>query len=418
MTAQYNFINSTGIISADTSDLLADVKSEYQQALGEAIELDASTPQGTLVQDETLARTSVMKNNAELANVVNPQYSYGTFLDALAALTGAQRGHNTNTIATQVAFTGTAGVKVLAGSRITTPNGDEFHVQSDVTLNGNTPVRGVLVSTSYGAIPLEVGALNIKDGIIGWGTVYADSMTTVTLGTTELSDAALKVARKRRLYQQGVGSLGAIYGRLAALDGVTSLMAIENATGAAGNVEGIDFSTPNGVWVCVAGTASDLDIATTLQKAHMGGQPWDYGGTNQGVNVGAPNGVPVVEPNSKVTYRVKFTRPVMYDAYVKVTVKQGTAIANQEDIRQAVLNYAAGLVNGEEGLTVGTSLSAYEVAAAVGSVYPGLYVKKVTVAAVPAGSTPPTPEVYGDEWTANPYDQGQINRGYIQVSFV
>lgn len=417
MSADYKFTNETGVITVDTSELLSDVIAEWKEALGEGLDTDASTPQGTLIQDETLARTSVMKNNAELASVINPGYSYGTFLDAVSALTGTERGKNTNTVARQVVFEGNAGKVVPAGSRIRTSNGDIFTVQSDVTLTGS-PVRGIIQSVAYGYIPVPLEEFTIVDGLIGWGAVRADSLTTVVPGGTQLGDPALKVARKRRLYQQGVASLGAIYGRLLALDGVTSVMAIENDTGAAGTVRGITFSTANGVWVCVAGTASDSSIASTLFLAKQGGQPWDYGANGQGVNIGQPNGVLVNDPSSKIPYFVKFTRPVMYDGYVNIQVKQGTSIATADDIKQAILNYAAGLMNGEEGLVVGASLSAFELAGAVSQTYPGLYVKKVTVAVVAQGATPPVPGAYSDEYAALPYDEVQIDKGFIQVSFV
>ena len=418
MTAEYKFTNETGVITVDTSDLLNEVIDEWKEALGDGLDTDASTPQGTLIQDETLARTSVMKNNAELASVINPGYSYGTFLDSVSALTGTERGKNTNTVARQVVFEGINGVRVPAGSRIRTSNGDIFTVQSEVGPLVGVPVRGILQSQEYGYIPLPLEEFTIVDGIIGWASVRADELTTIVPGGTQLQDAALKVARKRRLYQQGVASLGAIYGRLLALDGVTSVMAIENDTGAPGTVRGITFSTPNGVWVCVDGTASDYAIAKELFLAKMGGQPWDYGAAAQGVNVGAPNGVNVKDPSSKLPYFVKFTRPVLYDGYVTITVKQGTSIATADDIKQAVIAYASGQMNGEEGLVVGASMSAFEIAGAVSQVYPGLYVKKTSVAVVPKGATPPAPAAYTDEWVAGPFDQAVVNLGYIQVSFV
>ena len=68
MSAQYSYIVSTGVITIDTADLLADVQSEWIESLGVGLDVDASTPQGTLIATETLARTSVMKNNAELGS--------------------------------------------------------------------------------------------------------------------------------------------------------------------------------------------------------------------------------------------------------------------------------------------------------------------------------------------------------------
>ena len=413
MSADYVFTNDTGIISVDSSELLNDVETEWKDALGQDLDTDASTPQGTLIQNETLARTSVMKNNAELANVFNPSYSYGTFLDAVSALTGTDRGKNNKTLVRAVAFTGTAPTTIPAGSRVKAPNGNVFETLNEINITIPT-VYGDLVSQDYGPVDMPVGSLTIIDGVIGWGGAYTDASSTVVLGTTKLSDPQLKVARRRRLYQQGVASLGAIYGRLLALDGVTSVMAIENDTGAPGTVNGITFSTPNGVWICVSGTATDQAIADTLWKAKQGGQPWDYGAAGEGNPVDSPNGVQVIDPGSKLPYWVRFNRPVMWDMYVQITVKKGTSIATTSDIQSAILDYSNGLINGEEGLVIGGDVSGFEIAAAVGFRYPGLYLANCKLAVVPAGGTPPS--VYVEEWIPNPWDMAQINRGFIQVT--
>ncbi|QDH49674.1 baseplate J protein [Pantoea phage Kyle] len=420
MTAEYVFTNETGIISVDTSTLLDDVKKEYTDALGDGLDTDASTPQGTMIQGETLARTSVMKNNAELANVINPSYSYGTFLDAIASLTGVERGLKQPTLVRELAFEGNTGVVVDAGSRIRSANGDVFTVLSPVTLESNTIVRGLATSVAMGNIPLSAGELTIVDGKIGWGAVRADDLTTVVPGQLELSDSALKVARKRRLYQQGSASLQAIAARVMAIDGTRSVKAIENDSGAIGQVHGIDFQTPNGVWVCVDSTASDQVIAEALFRAKQGGQPFDFaskGGITQGRPVMGPNGVPVVDPVSKVTYYVKFMRPVMMDLYVQITVARGTSIANADDIKRALIYYSEGLIQGEEGFVVGASASAFELSGAVSNQYPGLYVKDVKVAAVAAGSAAPTAG-FSTEVVALAWQRFQINVGFVQVTVV
>lgn len=417
MTEKYNFINETGVISVDTSDLLSTVEGEWKAALGADLETDASTPQGTLIQDEVLARTSVMKNNAELASVINPSYSYGKFLDAVSAMSGQGRGKNVNTVVHGVSFEGQNGIPIPVGSRVRTSNGDIFETIAPITLT-STGVRADLKSQAFGSIPMPEEELQIVDGVIGWGAVRTDTSSTVVAGYTELSDGALKVARKRRLWQQGVGSLGAIYGRLLAVDGVTSVVAVENATGAAGTVGDITFSTPNGVWVCVGGTASDEDIAKALYSAHMGGQPFDYGGAGQGVQIQPPNGVMVTDPNSPIPFFVKATRPIIFDAYIKLKVKQGTSIASASDIQKIVVDYANGLVNDEDGFVVGGSVSAFEIASAVNRVFPGLYVKDCSVSVVAQGSAIPPDSSFVKEWVAEFYQQAQVQRGMIIVEFV
>jgi hypothetical protein len=94
MTAAYTYLMDTGTVSIDTDDLLTDVQQEWITAFGLTIDTDASTPQRTQMAAETVARTSVMKNNSDLANMLNPNLAYGTFLDAVCAFLGVERGVN------------------------------------------------------------------------------------------------------------------------------------------------------------------------------------------------------------------------------------------------------------------------------------------------------------------------------------
>ncbi|MHC5542323.1 baseplate J/gp47 family protein, partial [Singulisphaera rosea] len=83
--------------------------------------------------------------------------------------------------------------------------------------------------------------------------------------------------------------------------------------------------------------------------------------------------VDVVEPASGQTYQVKFDRPNVVELLVKVTTSNG----NAANITQAVLDYAAGLINGLEGFVVGSDASPFEIAGAIMSEYPGYFISKV-----------------------------------------
>ncbi|WP_338330106.1 hypothetical protein, partial [Commensalibacter sp. Nvir] len=98
----------TGVMTADTSDLLTEVQQDFISALGENLSLDASTPQGTLMQAETVARTSVMKFIAQSANLLNPEIAYGVYLDAICAFLGIERGVDAYTQIDDVLFNGQA----------------------------------------------------------------------------------------------------------------------------------------------------------------------------------------------------------------------------------------------------------------------------------------------------------------------
>lgn len=416
--SQYNYVIDSGTIVADTSQILSEVQTEYKQALGQNLDLDAATPQGALITGETLARTGVMKNNAEVANQINPNLARKTFLDAVCALLGIERGKNQSTVATGVRIAGVSATQINAGSRLQTADGDIFLLANSVTI----PVSGVvnnasLVSQSFGAIPIPVGTLTILDGTIGWGSCEIVAVQTlVVLGSTSMQDNRLRNFRRQRLATQGLGSTEAIWAAILGVANVTSCQVVENNTGATGTINGVPFTLPNAIWACVAGTPNPDDLALAMYNAHQGGCPWDYG-TGAGVSVESPNGHKVVDPNSLQPYRVKWTTPVNFDGYVHIEVSQQNTVADPEaSVRNAILQYATGQLDGELGLVVGASFSAFEVAGAVSRQIPGMYVKKCQVAFVPAGNPAPVyPAGFDYEFAMDPFEQVSLLSGNIQV---
>lgn len=420
MTARYRYLTDTGAIAADTATVKADVEAEYKLALGPSLDTSPATPQGTLIAGEVIARTEVMKNNAELANMTNPDLAYGTFLDAICSLLGVQRGTNRSTVGLSVKVTGNNLTVIPALSRLTTSDNDVFETINTVTI----PLSGITTvdvrSQAYGPVVLPLGALRIVDGTIGWGDATVTTDTTVTVGALALKDPALKNKRSQQLAKQGVGSTAAI--RAAALDvpNVTSVQVVENNTGAPGLVNGVTFTLGNAFWVCVAGTPNLSALAQALYEAHNGGLPWDFGAAGDGTPLGTADGLPAVDAATGHTYMVKVTKPILYDCYVRIVVKQATSSTSPGPaIQTAMTAYARGEEEGELGLVVGASVSAFELAGAVARQLPALYVKSCAVAVVPAGSPAPVyPADYSTEAVMNQFDQAILQNGNINVILV
>lgn len=421
LSASYVYTLNTGVISVDTTDLLTEVETEFQTAFGATLNVDASTPQGTLIAAETTARTSVMKNNADIANMQNPNLAYGTFLDAVCSLLGIGRGANLSTVATGVSVTGTADTPIAAGSQIETPNGDIFELVNEVTIPVGGTGTGTFQSLEYGSIPFPVGNMTIIDGTIGWGGVSCTDSTVITPGAAVYTDPQLKNMRNKQLAIQGTASAAAIYANLLAVPNVTSCMVVENNTGqTAEPVNGVTFTKGSAIWTCVSGTASPSAIAAAMYAAHNSGCPWDYGATGMGTPVNSPNGTTVTDPNTGLPYQVLSTTPIFYDAYVNISVHQTAAQApGATAIADAIVAYADGQEQGESGFIVAANVSAFEVSGSVIRQYPGLYVKACMVAVVPAGSAAPTyPTDYSYEWVAGQFEEANLAVGNVTVNLV
>lgn len=393
MTAEYVYSTETGAINVDTEDLLEDVRTEFRNALGRSLNVDANTPQGTLIAGEVIARNAVMRSNAEHGNLINPNLSYGKFLDAICAFTDVDRGENRSTIIDGVYLEGNADTVIAAESRVQTDTGQLFHLVTSVTIGPSGTASATFRSAEFGDIPVGQQTLSIIDGTVGWGAARVVPSSVVSAGSVARKDGNLKNARNKRLANQGIGSSAAIMASVLSVPNVLSANVIENNTGTTGDHYGITFNYTSAMWVCVAGDPVQEEVAAALYRAHHGGCPWDFGGENQGIPVNG--GIEVADPATGIRYLVKYTKAIDYDTYVMVTVKRGPSAANATlAVQNAIVAYANGEIDGEMGFEVGAPVSAFDIAGAVSKELPGLYIKSIKIACVLSGSEPPEPEDY------------------------
>lgn len=471
----YQYLKPTGVILADTSVILEQVQAEWKSAFGDDLVVTPDTPQGVLITAEALARDAVVRNNAAVANQINPNEAGGVLLDAIMALTGIQRTPATRTVVKSVIVAGVPGALIPPGSQAKTIAGDVFETTAPATLdtggNGTVEFRSV----EYGPIACGVGALTvIVTDVLGWETVV--NPTAGILGSNTQSDKEARAFRRNTLAFQGLSLTEAITSALYEVEGVTSLSFRENfngqpmgmlisvtggatlaggtwgmtttgeitvgttaisfagstqaipspnpwpvaAFGTTGNITlsglgtqaGGDWAAPltagqivlvknqstgsqNGVWVAAAGAwtrhsyapaaavilgsndgismirnsvyacvdgGANLDVAAALLENKSSGAGWNGGTT-----------VSLVEASSGQTYAVKFDRPLEIGVLFRVTIKNGTA----PDVKQAILDYANGLIDGESGFTVGQDVSPFEIAGAINKQFPAIYVQNV-----------------------------------------
>ncbi|MFA5387746.1 MAG: hypothetical protein WC322_05190, partial [Candidatus Paceibacterota bacterium] len=93
--------------------------------------------------------------------------------------------------------------------------------------------------------------------------------------------------------------------------------------------------------------------------------------------------VNLTDPASGQTYPVKFDRPTDIPVKARVTVRNLGALTDvPAAVRQAIVDYAAGLQDGEPGFVVGASVSSFELAGAVNRQAPGIYVQNCEISLV------------------------------------
>lgn len=362
------YITKNGIIVPDTADVKEQVENEFKAALGQDLSLEASTPQGRLIEGETIARKAVLENNAYMANQLNPNTSSGIFLDANCALVGIVRKSATHTevLAT---ITGVANTVIPAGSQAKTSAGDVFALVDDFTIPSGGSGSAYFQAVESGAVACAVGTLTqIVTAVLGWETI--NNPVAAVIGEDAESDSALRLRRKKGLYT-GSALLRAIESALLKVDGVLSVFVDENETNGTKVVDGQTL-VAHSIWCVVDGGAS-ADVAKAIWEHKSLGCA--YNGAQE-VTVYGPYNVP---------YTVKFDRPTYQPFEISVTVTSPLTIDAQEvesEVKAALETWANGGIPGVDGLGLGVDVSPFEAAAAITAQIPGLFVNSVQVALV------------------------------------
>lgn len=372
-TSAYNYIESTGTIVPDTADINQDVIDEYTAAFGQDLVTTPDTPQGVVITAEVTARDSVARNNADLANQINPNIAGGIFLDAICALTGLVRSAGTATTI-GANYTGLAGTVVSTGVQVSfTVSGVPvvFSPTDPVTLDVDGLGSGELQALVNGPYSIASGVTaTIVNGVIGLETVVSSAQSVP--GTSQQSDAALRQSRRLTLAGQGNSVAEAITSGLYALSAVRSLSFRENYENTAQIIDGI-LLDPHSIFVCVDAddtSTNNDDIAGVLLDKKTGG-------TGYSDNNGTPVTVQLIDLSSGQTQTIIFTRPTAIPIEVQITASAGTYTGDAEStIVSAILAY----INDELG--IGDDVSPFEIANAVNTAASGIFVTSVAITTV------------------------------------
>ena len=365
--AVYDYLTTTGVIVADTADTRNEVITEYRDIFGEDLITDNETPEGLLIDAETTSRQSVARNNAAIANQINPDIAGGPFLDAIWALTGGQRSQGRRS-QVNVTITGTASTILPRGTRARTAENDIFRSSNTVIIPPSGTVENIVFeSEEFGPVVAGPDSLIfIVDSVLGWESIT--NPASAVLGVEVESDVRARNTRRQQIALNARSLPQAVISRVSAVDGVRSLAFRENTTGATEIIDGISL-VEHSVWIAVEG-GNNNDIALALLDSKTAGANWN----------GAQS-VTIEEPVSRQDYTILFDRPTTVDILVRVNIRQlESAESPIQAVRNSILNYASGNQNGEDGFVVGADVSPFELSSAVNIDNPQFFVSLCEVA--------------------------------------
>lgn len=264
------------------------------------------TPQGQIIDAETLAITQKDAELAFLANMFNPKTARGIWQDALAEIYFIKRKKAVNSRCYCV-LTGLNGTVIEKGSKIqSSADSTYWYLLEDVTINDNSSVTALFECESEGAIIASPNTLNkIITTVAGWDTV--NNIQPASVGSLEESQQAFEKRRYDSVALNSVGTTASVFSRVNQIDDVVGCYVVDNKT----NVNKIidDYLLkPHSIYVAVIG-GSNQDIAEAIYRSLSAG--CDYNGNTQ---------ITVVDPHTHAKEKVTFMRPTPQNVYIKVNV--------------------------------------------------------------------------------------------------
>lgn len=362
--AAFEYLTGQGVIVPDTSETLAQVQQMHRDAWGADVLLEPETPLGKVATTDTLILDSAARAAAESLSMFNPELAENSALDALGSMLRINRRGATASTIPAVVLAGTPNTIIPAGSQCIDTNGKRWATDGVRIIPASGSVLATVTCTETGPIECPVGALNRiapESAVLGWETVTNNVAASV--GRLVESNAEFRRRRRRMLAINAAGSLAAIDAALYDLPGVRSLQRRENFTAGPLTIDGIPM-IEHSIWYCVEG-GTDVDVAFAIMSKKDPGA-----GFNGAITV------PTIDPASGQSYAVQFDRPVVIPVWVRYTVAP-VALDVDELCKVATERYVAGEIEGDQGFVVGSSVSPFELAAAVNDIEPRIFVRKV-----------------------------------------
>ena len=288
------------------------------------------TPQGQIIDAETLAITQKDAELAFLANMFNPKTARGIWQDALAEIYFIKRKKAVNSRCYCV-LTGLKGTVIEKGSKIQSEaDGTYWNLLEEVAIKNNGSVIALFESETEGAVIASPNTLNkIITTVAGWDTV--NNSQAATVGTLEESQQAFETRRYDSVALNSRGTTSSVYARVLQLDNVVGCYVVDNKTNIVKTIDDYDLK-PHSIYVAVLG-GSNQDIAEAIYKSLSAG--CDYNGNTT---------IDITDKNTKAVESVTFMRPIQQNVYIKVNLFNKDLPNDYESlIKNAVINNFYGL---------------------------------------------------------------------------
>jgi len=349
-------LTSTGFVRKTYEQIVADMKAFMRERISPKLVLDATTPEGNVVEITADELDPVWEAAEAAVGALDPDNAVDALLVGVCKLTGIYREPAAaGTVSVNLTFT--AATTIAAGALLLSVSGESSNLWSndaEIVATGAGVVAADFTSTVASSAAVALAGTLTVIAAPTTGLASATNPLDATPGTDIEDLDALRLRRDASLGATGKGTVGAVRAEVAAVDGVIDVRVVESDTGVM--VDSIPARTLYVVvWDGTGEDADDTEIAQAIYDSKASATP----------TCGSESGA-AVDPwgDTKTQY---WDRAEQLEAYVSITVT-GTVteasviaalLASHAEELGVNLLYAAlvGVGIGIEGVTNVTALT-------------------------------------------------------------
>jgi len=343
-------ITETGFSRKRLDVILAELTTEFENVFGANLNTAPESVEGQILGIISESYADLWELIQRAYDSYNPSAATGVQLSNLVQINNITRQPATFS-QVELTLTGNDGTFIAAGSSVSTADGaTTFNTVSAITISGATIVNAVAAVT--GSVIAAVGTLDtIVTPLAGWDTVT--NVAAATIGRDLESDPELRSRRIRSVALSSVSTVDSIVGAVAAIEGVIGVTVLDNPTNAP-----VDGLPAHNVHVIVEG-GNNSAIGRAIFEKIPAGIPM-FGTVSE-----------FVSDNQGITHEIKWSAPALIPVFVTVnlTVDSNYPVTGDDDIKQAIVDYANGDLVTARGFNLGDDIIHSELYTPVNTVF-------------------------------------------------
>lgn len=342
-------VTPTGFVRKTLAEIMTSLETGWRDIFGSNTDLSPSTPDAQILGLFAGALDEAWQAAAAAYSSFRPSQAVGQALSDIVQFNGIARLEGTKSrVFTVIQTTGI--VLVTTSSRFASDAGDLFAPMADAALINGSSLQ--LEAVEVG--PISVGALELTTIVTPLANLVSISNAAQNhvTGTSQESDAELRARQILSTETAATNILESLYSALYSVSGVTAVRIYVNAT--AGTVDG----RPSNSYEIVVIGGTNLAVAQAIWAHHPAGIEL-FGATSQ-----------VIVDSQGNNQTIEFTRPTAVPIYITVTVAPTSAYPDtgDDDIKQAIVDYANGILVPGEGFGIGDDVLVSRLYSAINSV--------------------------------------------------